>query len=85
MFVVNTFIDRKLSEEELQYTRMDNDLTYDDLPAVFSNIEKAMDYVKGMEDPQRNVYCMVFEEKLDYPFDIPVAYNGKFASSRNES
>ena len=85
MFVVNTFIDRKLSEEELQYTRMDNDLTYDDLPAVFSTIEKAMDYVKSMEDPKRNVYCMVFEEKLYYPFDIQVVYNGKFASSRNES
>lgn len=78
MFIVNSFINRNLSDEKLQYTMMDNDLTYDECPAVFSTMKKAMEYVNEMEGRYPEVYCMVFKERLDHPYDIPVVYNGKF-------
>ena len=80
MFIVNTLIDRNLNEDELQYTVMDNDLVYSDCPMAFSTIEKAMEYVKEYQGIRPGVYCMVFEEQIDHPFDISVVWNGKFRS-----
>lgn len=82
MFIVNALVDRKLKEEELQYNYMDGDISYSDCPLVFSTFKKAMEYVNKCQKSRPNVYCMVFEEKLDYPYDIPVVYNGKFDSTR---
>ena len=82
MFIVNTLVDRNLNEEDLTYTYMDGDISYKDCPAVFSTREKAMEYVKEWQGTRPGVYCMVFEEELDYPYDIPVVYNGKYDTAR---
>lgn len=80
MFIVSTLIDRNLNEGDLQYNVMDNDIVYTECPMVFSTLEKAMEYVKRWQGIRPGVYCMVFEEQIDYPFDIPVVWNGKFDS-----
>lgn len=78
MFIVNVLVDRKLKEEELQYDYTDNDISFDDCPRAFSTFEKAMEYAKEYQGCRDGVYCMVFEEKINHPFDIPVVWNGKF-------
>jgi len=81
VFIVTTRIDRKLPEYMLTYTWNDEDISIN-CPVAFSTKAAAMDYVGEKEDVERGVYCMIFEEQVDYPFDIPVVYNGKFDRHR---
>lgn len=82
MFIVNTLVDRNLNEEDLNYDYTDGDIAFDDCPKVFSTMKKAMEYVREWQGIRPGVYCMVFEEKLNYSYDIQVVYNGKFDSTR---
>lgn len=80
MFIVNVLVERNLKEEELQYNYMDNDISYSDCPMAFSTFKKAMEYAKEYQGCHPGVYCMIFKEKIDHPFDIPVVWNGKFGT-----
>jgi len=84
MFIVTTHIDRKLPEYMLTYTWLDEDIAIN-CPVAFSTKAAAMNYVEKKEDTEKGIYCMIFEERVDYPFDIPVVYNGKFDHHREES
>ena len=83
MFIVTTRIDRKLPEYMLTYTWLDEDITIN-CPVAFSTKAAAMAYAEKQEATE-GIYCMIFEEDVDHPFDIPVVYNGKFDHHREES